>query len=319
MKTNAFLALCAVAAAVAAWGAATPLMAADFPDKPLRVYVPSPPGGTADTTARAFADKLSARWGKPVVVENRPGVGGLLGLNVLVQSPPDGHTLLLNTSASTTFPALQKTFALDYSKDFIQVTMLVEGVQFFAVHSSFPARTLDELVTYMRNNPGKVNVGSPNSLATLQSRFFGTATGTKFEIIAYPGAPQSGTALAAGEVHTILGVAAGMGKTLASGGRIRLLAVLGPTREPVLNLPSMADSQIPEVRAVANSAMFAPFWIGPALPAKSPPEAVAAIYAAARDIVKDPEFIKRMRDVELSAIANPPSPQEAQDRLIKES
>src|SRR5262249_20768302 len=148
-------------------------------------------------------------------------------------------------------------------------------------------------------------------LARLQSFYFKIKTGTQFEIITFKSPVEAGAAVAAGHVHALLASSLAV-KPLYDAGKVRLLSVNSDTRDPsVPNVPSFAESSLAEIRDLTKSALFAPFWVGPMLPGKAPREAVDILYAATREIVKDPDFIKRMTDLGLETATNPPTPEQA--------
>lgn len=283
-----------------------------YPSRPVRVFVPSSASSVLDVSTRAWAERMSQRLGQPFTVEFQPGAGGLVALNTVARAEHDGYTILANGSHIMTFPALLKAYSLDLARDFVQITIMVEGRQAIAVHSSIPVRSFDELIAYMKANPGKVNLGVSSGVSALSAELFRAVTGTTFESIRYAGSNQRYQALAAGEINAVLSVATGWAKGMADSGRIRLLAMSGSARDPLLpNLPAMSESSLPEVKSLARSALFMPFWHGPMVPSRTPREIVNLLYTTTREIMKEPEFVKRMRTAELDVVSSPPSPEEA--------
>src|SRR5688572_25290824 len=135
--------------------------AASYPDRPVRIVVPYPAGGGVDSFARAFADRLTKKWNQPVVIENKPGAGTMIGGEMVARAAPDGYTLFLTSDTSiTSNPFLYKKQLLDPVKDLAPITQLVDLNQILVVHPSVEAKTLDELVEFSKRNPDKLNYGS---------------------------------------------------------------------------------------------------------------------------------------------------------------
>ena len=272
-------------------------IAADYPSRPIR-YTHASAGGLADLMARAFTDKLSQRTGQPAVVESRPGAGGLVSYQGCV-SQSDGYTLCNASVTTFTLPYTLKAFKGSVEQDMILVAPLIVGRNVIVAHPSLPVKNMDELLAYMRANPGKVNLSVNTQFDHMQSIALQNLTGVKFETIRYPGLAANQNALVAGEVHVQLTGQTAWTKSLAEGGRVRPLAVNGQARDKLFlpQVPALAESSSPELKELAKSILFQPAWIGVAVGSKTPRPIVETLYAHAKEIVKDPEFIKRMRDV----------------------
>lgn len=281
--------------------------AADFPSKPVRLVVGYAPGGIVDVSARILADKLSARLGQPVLVENRPGADQVIALNAVTNADPDGHTLLYGASSMTLLPALSKAFTLDLTSDVTPITTVTQGVTVVAVSPKSPFKTMEELLAALKANPGKLNMASAGATNTMQGEVFKTATGTKFEVVRYTGAAPGFQAMVAGNVDFGF-VAPG---TWTKTGQARALITLSPTRSSLYpEIPALGESSLPELRELAKDPLFGPPWFGVMGPRKLPRNVVITLYAATRESAKDADQLKRLRAAGTDPVENPPSPEE---------
>ena len=279
----------------------------DYPVRPLK-YTHGSAGGPADLMARAFSEKLSLRIGQPVVVESRPGAGGLVSYQGGV-SQSDGYTLFNATPATFALPFTLKAFKGSVEQDLILVAPLVLGRNSIVVHPSLPVKSVDELLAYMRANPGKVNIGINSQYDDMQATVLRNVTGAKFEIIRYAGLAAAQNALLAGDVHVQLVAQTPWAKTMSEAGRVRVLAVNGPVRDKTFlpNVPALVEATSPEIRELSKSILYQPVWIGVSLGGKTPRPIVEFIHAHAKEIIKDPEFGKRMRDMGYEVVDSIPS------------
>jgi hypothetical protein len=177
----------ATAAAIAAISQSA--FAFDYPTKPVRLIVGVAAGGANDTVARLLAQTLSERLGQPVVVENRPGAGGNIGLEAVVNAPPDGHTLLFATSANALSVSFYDKSSISFARDITPVASLVRGPLIMEVNPSFPAKTIPEFIAYAKANPGKINMASAGigNTTHVAGELFMMLTGTKFTHVPYRG------------------------------------------------------------------------------------------------------------------------------------
>src|SRR5262249_23455170 len=161
----------------------------DYPTKPVRLIVGVAAGGATDTVARLLAQTLSERLGQPVVVENRPGAGGNIGLEAVVNAPPDGHTLLFATSANALSVSFYDKSSVSFARDITPVASLVRGPLIMEVNPSFPAKTIPEFIAYAKANPGKFNMASAGigNTTHVAGELFMMLTGTKFTQVPYRG------------------------------------------------------------------------------------------------------------------------------------
>jgi tripartite-type tricarboxylate transporter receptor subunit TctC len=222
--------------AVAACGAAMPAVvavAADtYPVKPIRLIVPFPPGGPADALARTVGDRLSAALGQAVIVDNRPGAAGNIGMELAAKAAPDGYTLVLAPAGNLTVnPSLYRNVPYDVARDFAPVTVIAAVPNILVVNPAVPAQNLAELIQYAKANPGRLNFSSPGSGsgAHLAGELFKSSAGVDIVHIPYNGIAPAVTAVVAGDVQLMF---AGAPSALpqVSGGKLRALAVASPKR-----------------------------------------------------------------------------------------
>jgi len=260
----------------AAW-AADP--AAGYPNRPVRLITGSP-GSTSDYSARFIAQKLAERWGQQVVVDNRPGAGGVIGTEIGAHAGPDGYTLTvghIGTHASAQF--LMKKLPYDPIKDFAPISLMTVSGIAIAVHPSVPAKDLKEFVTYAKAKTGGVNYGSAGggTSSQLSGELFNQMTGAKLVHIPYKGAGFALTALVSGEVQ-----AAFLSTTTiaiqAKAGKVRPLAVLSEKRFPASpEIPSSVEMGFPGLDANVWFGLFAPAKTPRAIVMKVNKEVVAAL------------------------------------------
>jgi len=285
--------------AAVALGAAAPVPAAEYPVRPIRLLIPFPPGGGADTLARILAPKMTAAMGQTWVIDNRGGAGGNVATDVVVAAQPDGYTLLLGFSTVLTVnPALYK-LPYDVKRDLTPVTKLASAQYILVVHPSVPAQTLAEFIALAKAQPGKLNyasagVGSPLHLA---AEMFKLRAGVDLVHVPYKGGGPAAAAVLAGEAQAIFGsVASTMPQVKA--GKLRALAVTGLKRSPVApQLPTLAESGFPGFNVTA--------WYSLLAPAKTPRAIVTRLFDEAQRAVKLPDVVEAFGrqglDVEPSA------------------
>ena len=259
--------------------------AQSWPSKPVRIVVAYPPGGGIDVIGRQLAEKLTATWGQPVLVENRPGANTILATELVAKSAPDGHTLLLTTDATFSInPHLYAKLPFDTERDFLPVTMMVRLQQLLVAHPSQPYNTLAELIQVAKAKPGSINYASYGSGS--QPHLAGEMLKNKAAIdlvhIPYKGISLAVPAVMAGEVQlTFAGIATSMPQLKAA--RIKPIAIGGAKRSPLLpDVPTFTELGFPEVETHA--------WFGFFLPAGSPREAVARIHQDTTKIIEDPDY-----------------------------
>jgi tripartite-type tricarboxylate transporter receptor subunit TctC len=267
--------------ATSAWAAVD--LSASYPNRPVRMITGSP-GSTSDIAARFVAQKLSERWGQQVVVDNRPGAGGIIGAEIGAKAAPDGYTLTvgqIGTHASAQF--LFKKLAYDPVKDFAPISLMTISGIALAVHPSVPAKDLKGFVTYAKSKSGGVNYGSAGggTSSQLSGELFNQLTGARLVHIPYKGAGPALTALIAGETQ-----AAFLSTTTISAqaktGKVRPLAVLSEKRFPAApDIPSAGEAGFP--------ALDSAVWFGLFAPAKTPKAIVAKVNRDVVEVLQSPE------------------------------
>lgn len=274
-----------VVAALAA-GVAAIAPAQGYPVKPVRIVVPTSPGGGNDFVARHVGQKLGERLGQQFIVENRAGAGGAIGTAYAAKSQPDGYTLLLGfVGQLAMLPHVEREKAgYDPLKDFVGVSLVASSYHILGVHPSLPARSVKELVALAKRRPGEMNYASGNiwTPTHLVPELFKAATGTDIVAIQYKGSGPAAIGLISGEAQVIF---AGV-TTLIShvrSGRVRALAVTSPRRSP--NAP-----EVPTLNELGVRGVEAPSWYSIVAPAAAPKDAVARLQAEMVKLAALPEF-----------------------------
>ena len=269
--------------AAALCGLAAPVLAQNaWPNKPVRIVVPTGPGSSLDLIVRAMSDKLGARWGQPVVVENKPGAGGMLGLDVVAKAT-DGHTLGIGFNGPIAFaPFLYRKMPYDPAKDLVPVVMTTSQANVLAVNADkVPAKTVAEFVTWAKAQGGKVNYSSlgNGSSAHLTMELFLAESGVKATHIPFNGSPPAAMAVAQGEADATFMVAPALLPHVKNN-KVRLLAVSSAQRpESLKDLPTLADAGYPNVESLAWNGLFA----SPG----TPDAVVSRINADVNEVLKD--------------------------------
>jgi tripartite-type tricarboxylate transporter receptor subunit TctC len=253
-----------------------------WPSKPVRVVVPAPAGSSLDIIVRTLGEKLKDRWGQPLVVENKAGAGGMLGMDVVAKAPADGYTLGIGFNGPIAFgPYLYKKMPYDPAKDLLPVVLTTSQPNVLAVQASNPAKTLPEFVAWAKSQGGKLSYGSVGngSSSHLTMELFKTVTDIDAVHVPYAGSPPAGTSIAAGETQALFTVAPAL-LPLVQAGRVRLIAGTSLKRSEVMpDLPTVAESGYPGFEALAWNGLFAPAGT----PAATVEKINADVNAALRD------------------------------------
>ena len=280
-RTNIVLAFAATLAAVLAGGTA---QAQTWPERPVRVVVPAPAGSSLDIIVRTLEPKLVERWKQPLVVENRAGAGGMLGMDVAAKAAPDGHTLAIGFNGPIAFgPFMYKKMPYDPGKDLLAIVLTTSQPNVLAVAASNPAKTLPELIAWAKTQGGKLSYGSVGngSSSHLTMELFKVQTGIDAVHVPYAGSPPAATSLAAGDTQLLFTVAPAL-LPLVSGGRIKLLAATSLQRSDSLkDVPTVAEQGFPGFEALA--------WNGLFTAAGTPPQIVERINADVNAALNDSE------------------------------
>lgn len=272
----------------------------DFPIKPIRIVVPVPPGGAADTLARIVGDKLTAKWGQPVLVENRSGAGGNIGAELVYNAPPDGYTLLMSTPGPLAINKnLYKKLRYD-SDEFVPVSVIAANPNVLLVHPKLPVKTVQELIAYAKAHPNKLNYASsgPGSTTHLAGELFKQLTGAEITHIPYKGGPPAYADLMGGQVEMMFqGLATALPQINA--GELRVLAVGSEKRHAALpDVPTMNET-LPGFLSVS--------WTGLVAPPKTPVALVNQIFAVISEALKhqDPSKMTKGFDARDLIVSSP--------------
>jgi len=282
---------------------ATQAGAQGFPAKPIRLVVPNAPGGAADLTARAVGQKISETLGQPVLIDNKPGAGGVVAGETVAKAAPDGHTLLLISSGTAVSAALFRSLPFDTTKDFIPVAPLATFDLVIVAPEGGRFKTLGELVAYARANPGKLNIGTPNIGTTqnLAAELFKSAAGLDVQIVPFNGTPAVINALRGGQVDAGLDILSPLLAQIRAHALLPL-AVTGDKRSRVL-------PAVPTAREAGVTGFVAASWNGLAVPAKTPRDVVERLNRDVVAALKDPVVKKKLEDLNLDP--HPGTPEQA--------
>src|SRR4051794_12125059 len=261
----------------------------DYPSKSLRLIVPFAAGGAVGAVARVLSTPLSASLGQSIVIDNRGGAGGIIGMDAVAKSPPDGYTLLLVHSGLTYMPGLYRKLPFDPLRDFDGIVTAVSGSHALAVSAASPFKTVAELIAHAKANPGKLTYGSAGIGSTLHlaAEFFKRAADVDILHVPYKGAAQATTDLVGGQVQMMFGPLVAI-MPLAETGKIRALAVTSSERSALApNVPTMIESGIAGFEVTG--------WYGLAAPAGTPKAAINKLNTETNRALKSAELIEQFR------------------------
>lgn len=274
--------------------------AQDYPSKPVRLIVPFVPGGGTDFTGRTYAQKLSEMWGQQVVVDNRPGAAGSIGVDITAQAAPDGYTLSLISASHTVNAAINPKLPYDLTRDLQGISQATSLFYVVTVSASLPIRSVKELVEYAKANPGKLNFGSSGTggLQHFAGELFAYLSGTKLVHIAYKGGAASTAAAAKGETQVGFTTFTSA-RPHVQAGRLRWLAVTSAKRSPVApELPTVAEAGVPGYEVDQ--------WYGIVTSARVNRAIVRRISAAMAEAAKSPDVVKRLAAEGSTAVGTTP-------------
>jgi tripartite-type tricarboxylate transporter receptor subunit TctC len=262
---------------------------AAYPERAVRLIVPFAAGGAVDAVARVLGKALSSNLGASVVIDNRGGAGGIVGMEAAAHASPDGYTLLLSHSGFAAMPGLYRDLPFDPARDFTGVITAASGAYVLVVSARAPFASAAELVAFAKSHPGQVTYASAGAGSTihLASEFFKRQAGIDLLHVPYKGAAPAMTDLLGGQVDMMFAPAVSS-LPLAAAGKLRALAVTSAKRSALApDLPTIAESGLPGFDVVG--------WYGLAAPAGTPQPAIARLNAAANSVLKSPDLIEQFR------------------------
>ena len=310
MRTHSAILGLGVAACAAFAVMSQPAQAQTWPQRQVTVVVPFTAGGTTDLFGRIIADGLQQKYGKPFIVENRPGAGGNVGSAVVAKAAPDGYTMLIGTISSHAInPYVYKNIPYDVDKDFAPVSLIATLPNMLAVGKAVPANTFKEFVDYVKANPGKLNFASSGAGTSphLAAELFALKTGTKMTHVPFRSSGDTMNALLGGHVQFAFDNAT-IVLPQVQAGNVKGLAVTTKTR----------SAMAPDIPAVAETipGFEAPSWHGVFFPAGVPKAIIEQVSADVRTILTNPTVVKRLTEV--GATPSPMTPEEFQKFLTAE-
>jgi tripartite-type tricarboxylate transporter receptor subunit TctC len=254
-----------------------------WPNKPVRILIAFPPGGAIDIVARIMGPRLSESIGQPVLVENRPGAGGLLGTELAAKAAPDGHTVFFGTLGNLSVnPLLYPKLPFDIDRDFAPLTQVVSTTFMLYVNPASPVKTVNDLIALAKSRPGTLNYSSSGNggAPQLAAELFNSMAGVKMVHIPYKGSNQSVTDVIGGQVQLTFDSLA-LGLPYVKAGKLRAVATLGPKR----------ISQLPDVPSVSETlpGYEVTNWFGMVVPAATPRDIIARLYGEILKVLRLPE------------------------------
>ncbi|MEI2418427.1 tripartite tricarboxylate transporter substrate binding protein [Orrella sp. JC864] len=284
----------AIAFAISALLAGPAAAAEAFPQRPVSIVVPTTAGGTADILARLIGPKLAQKWGQPVVVENKPGAGTLVGSEYVARAQPDGHTLMLTFTELATLPAINKNARVDVVADYTRIGRIGSLPVLILAHPSMKPDTLQDLIAELRAHPGKYTYSSNGAGSVLQlyTEMFKREAGVDVLHIPYRGALEASTAMLAGEVNVLVQFGSGNVISYVTSNKAKAYAVASPERLAALpDVPTTAQAGLPNLRLEAWYGLFGPAGMDPAL--------VERINADLRQALQEPDVLERFKGINL--------------------
>ena len=270
-----------------------------FPSKPVRLILPFPPGGPTDILGRSLAQKLSEQMGQQVVLDNRAGAGGNLGIELAAKSPPDGYTMVLTSSVIAIAPSLYAK--LNYKQsDLAPLSLVAEIHNVILVHPSVPAKSVKELIALARRNPGKLNYGSGGVGTTthITPELIMSITKTRMTHVPYKGSSLALIALVGGQVDALI-MAVPAAAEQVKAGRVRALAVLSTERASVL-------PDVPSAKELGIEDYIVRLWYGVLAPAATPATLIGRLNAEIVKAMNAPDLRKRLTDVSVEPLSSTP-------------
>jgi tripartite-type tricarboxylate transporter receptor subunit TctC len=270
--------------------------AQDYPSRPIKLLIHTPAGSLVDVLGRLVGQGLGDRLGQSLIIDNRVGGATIIAVEQLKNSPPDGYTLMINTSEATMLPFLKKSYRTDPIKDFTPIALVVTSWTVFAINPKVPANTLQELVAYSNSHPVRYGSGGTGGVLHIAGEMLKLKSGGNFVHVPYRGGAQAATDAISGQIEM---VSMGLASTrVAEGGQLKILAQAGPSRHPMLpEVPTTAEAGMPEVRMDT--------WFGLVGPPGMPKEIVVRINRELAAIAKEPAFQDKLAKLGLAVDYRP--------------
>ena len=296
--------------------------AQSYPTKPVRLIVTYPPGGSSDLMARVFGVKLSEMWGQQVIVESKPGAAGSIGMDYAAKQPADGYAFVIGNSGPVAINPLLSNVPYSIEKDFVPVSLISNGPNVLVVRSDSPFKSLNEIISFAKTNPGKLNYGTsgPGSISHMSAEMLKNITKVQAVDVPYKGGVLGVQDLLGGQIDFIFSDSLPAMAHIRSG-KLRALCVTGASQYALLpELPTCtADGKVPGLVAVN--------WWGVLFPAGTPPALVARLNADTAKALADPDVKKRFADLGVEPVSSSPAEfadfiraeMEKYSKLIKEA
>lgn len=298
MNPVKFARIACAALAAAACGAV--FAQTGYPSKPVRMIVPSSAGGGTDIVARIIAPELTKRLGQQVVIENRPGAGTMIGIEIAAKSPADGYTVLMGLSTLAINSAIYKKVPYDPRRDFAPITQAISSASIIVVHPSVPVKTLKELISFARARPGQLNYASAGTgtYPHMTMELFLSMAKLKMVHIPYKGTAPAMIDMIAGQVATMAATVL-TGMPHIRSGRLRALGITSLQRASAApEIPTVAEGGLPGYESVQ--------WYGVLAPARTPRDIVNRLHAEVTGVLKQPEIKARFANDLADTVGNSP-------------
>jgi len=288
------------------------LTQSNFPTKPIKILVPNAAGGAADITARTLAQKLSESLGFQVIIENKPTAGGIAAAEQVAKSDPDGHTLLLISSGTAVTASLFKSLPFDTLKDFAPITKLASFDLVIATSENSKFKSIAELISYAKNNPGKLNIGTPQIGTTqnLAAELFLSTAGLSAQIVPFNGTPPVINALRGKEIDVMVDILGPLMPQIKAGA-LKPLSLMGERRFQLL-----PDTPVLHELGGNFNQLSVASWNGLAAPAKTPKEIISKLNTSIQTILISKDFIAKLS--ELNVTVQGSTPEQASELLAND-
>ena len=269
-----------------------------FPNKPVKLIVTYPPGGSSDLMARIMGQKLSEVWGQPVIIESKPGAAGSIGMEFAARQPADGYTFVVGNLGPASVNPLITKVPYSMEKDFIPVSLTATGPNILVVPSASPFKNLNDLLTAARNKPNSLNFGTsgPGSMSHLSGELIMRQANVKMTGVPYKGGGLAVNDLLAGQIELMVSDALPVNQHIKSG-RLRALAITSAKRSPL-------SPEIPTFAEAGLNGLVAVNWWGVFLPAGTPKPVVDAYHSALVKIMANPDLKERFAGLGVEAMAS---------------